>query len=72
MYANDGNKQNRELKPLQTLGKLERLLMDGKITEEEYRERKATYVELILEMYCLGILDREQLYKKINGYTEGE
>lgn len=57
---------------MQTLGKLERLLMDGKITEEEYRERKATYVELILEMYCLGILDREQLYKKINGYTEGE
>ena len=66
MYADDGNKQNRELKPLQTLGKLEKLLMDGKITEEEYRERKATYVELILEMYCMGILDKEQMYDRLN------
>lgn len=66
MYADDGNKQNRELKPLQTLGRLEKLLMDGKITEEEYRERKATYVELILEMYCLGIITKEQMYEKVN------
>ena len=51
---------------MQTLGKLEKLLMDGKITEEEYRELKATYVELILEMYCMGILNKEQMYERLN------
>jgi hypothetical protein len=66
MYANDGNKQYKELEPLQTLGKLEKLLMDGKITEEEYRERKETYVEIILEMYCMGIITKEQMYEKLN------
>ena len=51
---------------MQTIGKLEKLLMEGKITEEEYKERKATYVETILEMYCLGILTKEQMQEKLN------
>lgn len=48
------------------IGKLEQLLMDGKITEEEYRERKAVYVETILELYCLGILTKEQMHDRLN------
>lgn len=51
---------------MNTLGKLEQLLMNGEITEEEYKERKETYVETILELYCLGIITKEQLYQKIN------
>ncbi len=51
---------------MNTLGKLEQLLMQGQITEEEYRERKETYLETILEMYALGIITKEQLKEKLN------
>ena len=42
------------------------MLMNGEITEEEYRERKTVYVETILEMYVLGIISKEQMQKKLN------
>ena len=51
---------------MNTLGHLEKLLMDGKITEEEYKERKAVYVETILELYVKGILTKEQMQEKLN------
>lgn len=51
---------------MNTLGKLEQLLMEGKITEEEYREKKAVYVETILELYCMDIITKEEMYKKLN------
>ena len=40
--------------------------MHGEITEDEYRERKDTYLELILEMYVMGIITKEELYERIN------
>ena len=51
---------------MNTLGKLERLLLDGEITEEEYRERKALYLDTLLEMYVLGFITKEQLYERLN------
>ena len=48
------------------LGHLEKLLLAGQITEEEYKERKAVYVETILEMYIKGILTKEQMEEKLN------
>lgn len=51
---------------MNTLGTLEKLLMQGEITEEEYKERKATYIETILELYCIGILTKEQMKEKLN------
>ena len=51
---------------MNTLGKLERLLMQGRITEEEYKERKEVYVEQILELYVLGIITKEQMQEKLN------
>ena len=42
------------------------MLMNREITEEEYRERKAVYVETILELYIKGIIDREEMQKKLN------
>jgi hypothetical protein len=62
----DGYNQNKELKPLKTLGLLEKLLVAGMITEEEYKERKAVYVESLLELYCLGIITQEQMNEKLN------
>lgn len=51
---------------MNTLGKLEKLLLAGEITEEEYKERKETYVETILELYAKGIISKEKLYEKLN------
>lgn len=51
---------------MNTLGHLEKMLMDGKITEEEYKERKAVYVEIILEMYINGIIGKEEMQEKLN------
>lgn len=51
---------------MNTLGKLEQMLMEGKITEEEYKEKKAVYVETILELYCMDIITKEEMYKKLN------
>ena len=51
---------------MNTLGKLEKLLLAGEITEEEYRERKAVYVETILELYIKGIINKEVMKEKLN------
>ena len=48
------------------LGHLEVLLLTGEITEDEYLERKRTYVETILELYVTGIISKEQMYEKLN------
>ena len=51
---------------MNALGHLEQMLMNGQITEEEYREKKAAYVETILEMYVQGIISKEQMQEKLN------
>lgn len=48
------------------LGKLEQLLLSGEISEEEYKEKKTVYVETILELYCMGIISKEEMYAKLN------
>ena len=48
------------------LGRLKQMLLKGEITEEEYKKRKAHYVETILELYCLGILTKEEMQEKLN------
>ena len=49
-----------------SLGHLEKMLLAGEITEEEYKERKAVYVETILELYIKGIIDKEEMQEKLN------
>jgi hypothetical protein len=51
---------------MNALGHLEKMLIDGQITEDEYKERKTVYVETILEMYIMGILTKEQMEEKLN------
>lgn len=48
------------------IGTLEKLLLAGEITEDEYKERKALYVETILELYIKGILSEKQMQEKLN------
>ena len=51
---------------MNTIGKLEQRLLDGEITEEEYKDKKALYVETILELYCMDIITKEEMYEKLN------
>ena len=51
---------------MNTLGKLEKLLLAGEITEDEYKEKKELYVEMLLELYIKDIITKEPLYKKLN------
>ena len=51
---------------MNTLGHLEKMLMNGEITVEEYKERKAVYVEQILELYVMGIITKEKMQEKLN------
>lgn len=51
---------------MNALGHLEKMLLAGEITEEQYKERKAIYVETILEMYIKGIISKEQMQEKLN------
>jgi hypothetical protein len=48
------------------LGTLEKMLLEGQITEDEYKYRKAVYIETILELYIQGIITKEQLAEKMN------
>lgn len=51
---------------MNALGHLEQMLMNGEITEDEYKERKAVYVETILELYIKGIISKEKMQEKLN------
>lgn len=51
---------------MNTIGKLEKLLMQGDITEDEYKKKKSVYVEILLDMYCRDIITKEELYEKLN------
>ena len=51
---------------MNTLGRLEKLLLAGDITEEEYKEKKVVYVEIILDLYCLDIITKEEMYARLN------
>ena len=48
------------------LGKLEKALLKGYITEEEYQEKKTVYVETLLDLYCRDLITKEQLYERLN------
>ena len=51
---------------MNTLGKLEKMLLAGEITEEEYKYKKMVYVETILELYIKGIITKEKMQEKLN------
>lgn len=51
---------------MNALGHLEKMLLAGEITEEEYKYKKAVYVETILELYIMGIISKEQMQEKLN------
>lgn len=48
------------------LGHLEQMLYDGRITEEEYRKKKAAYIDTLYELYFKDIITEEELKEKLN------
>lgn len=48
------------------IGRLEKALLKGCITEEEYLEKKNVYVETLLDLYCRDLITKEQLYERLN------
>ena len=56
----------KERVKMNALGRLENLLLAGEITEEEYKERKAVYVETLLELYIKGLISKEKMQEKLN------
>lgn len=48
------------------LGHLEKMLLAGEITVEEYKKKKAFYVETLFEMYVKDIITEEELREKLN------
>lgn len=51
---------------MDALGRLEKMLLAGEITEEEYKERKFAYIETLLELYIKGIISKEKMQEKLN------
>lgn len=51
---------------MNTYSKLQKQYMLKEITEEEYRKRRAIYLETVLEMYCLGYISEEELRERVN------
>lgn len=51
---------------MKPLGHLERLLMNGIITEEEYKKKKTWYVETLLELYIWDLITEDELKDKLN------
>ena len=51
---------------MNALGHLERLLMNRIITEEEYKKKKAWYVETLLELYIWDLITEEELKDRLN------
>ena len=51
---------------MNAIGHLEKLLLTGQITQEEYEEKKKVYVETLLELYVKDIISKDELYEKLN------
>ena len=48
------------------IGHLERKLMNGEITEEEYKKKKVLYVETLFELYAKDFITEEELKERLN------
>lgn len=49
-----------------TLGHLEKMLMNGEITEDEYKKKKTLYVETLLELYIKDYITEEEFKERLN------
>lgn len=48
------------------IGQLEQQLMAGWITTDEYKKRKAEYIDAIFELYIRDIITYDELKEKLN------
>lgn len=48
------------------LGHLEQMLYNGEITEDEYKKKKAAYIDTLYELYIKDIITEDELKEKLN------
>lgn len=63
--APEGMPATEESRPA-IIGHLERALMNGEITEAEYKKKKVWYVETLLELYAKDIITEDELKQRLN------
>ena len=51
---------------MNTLGPLEQMLLNGEITESEYKKKKTIYIETLLELFIKDIITEEELKERLN------
>lgn len=49
-----------------TVGHIEKMFMNGEITEEEYKKKKVQYIETLYELYVRSIITEEELKERLN------
>lgn len=57
--------KGKEPQPIK-LGHLEQMLLNGEITEEEYKKKKTLYVETLLELYIKDYITEEEFKERLN------
>jgi len=50
---------------LTTIKRLKKHYALGIITEAEYKKREEWYIMVLLDMYCDGMISRDELYKRV-------
>lgn len=63
--APDEPQPEQETRPA-IIGHLERALMNGEITDEEYKKKKTRYVETLFELYAKDIITEDELKERLN------
>lgn len=50
-----------------TINRLKKHYALGIITESEYKKHEEWYIRIMLDMYCDGIITKDELYKRVSG-----
>ena len=50
-----------------TIKRLKKHYALGIITEEEYKKKEEWYIRILLDMYCDGMISKEDLYRRVKG-----
>jgi len=50
-----------------TIKRLKKHYALGIITEAEYKKKEEWYIMILLDMYCDGMISKDELYKRVSG-----
>lgn len=50
-----------------TIKRLKKHYALGIITEGEYKKKEEWYIRILLDMYCDGMISKDELYRRVKG-----